>query len=122
MGGVRALDSAGDRAAPRRNGEERRRRQAILAGLAVLCLLNAGDLITTRVILDHSGVLEANPVARALLAYYRVDVLKGAILIILVWVALRSRATTGVVCAVWFACGYYTLAVISNGLLIAALP
>ncbi len=125
MGGMRAVEVADEPSSPPERAaveRTRRLRQLLLVGLVVLCVLNAGDLLTTRIILDHAGVLEANPVARALLTYYRVDVLKAGLLIALVWMAYRTSPTAGWACAVWFACGYYTLAVISNGLLIAALP
>ena len=97
-------------------------RRLTRVGVAVLCILNVADVVTTRVILGHAGLLEANPLASALLAYYRVDVVKALLLLALAWVALRHRPTLTWACCVWFACGYYTLAVISNGLLIASLP
>lgn len=96
--------------------------RASLIGVALLAVLNVADLVTTRLVLHHAGGVEANPAARALLSGHRVEIVKLTILVLLVWRVVRDRASLPWTCLVWLAVGYYTLAVVSNALVLSALP
>jgi len=77
--------------------------------LVILGLLQAGDLLSTRMVMKIPGALEANPLVRDL-GLWQAKLLALAVVILLVW---RSQ-TLG---RLWAACGVYAAVVLSNTLM-----
>jgi Domain of unknown function (DUF5658) len=82
--------------------------------LAVIALLNLADILTTRVVLAHTGATESNPIASALLAGGRVGLLKGGVLLALILRVPRRAPTVAFHALLWFVAGFYFLTVVSN--------
>ena len=97
-------------------GDERTRhlRASIAVAIAAIAALNLADILTTRAVLAHTGAVESNPLASALLSGGRVGFVKAIVLLGLI-VRVPRRAPTMVFNAVlWFAAGFYFLTVVSN--------
>ncbi len=80
--------------------------------ILILCLLQAADLISTRMALKVPGVLELNPLVRELGLWQSKLTVLVLIVILAYWVK-----RTGRVRAVWLVCAVYSLIVASNMLL-----
>ncbi len=80
--------------------------------ILVLCLLQVGDLISTRMALRVPGVLELNPLVRELGLWQA----KLTVLVLIVLLAYWTKHTKKVGPA-WAVCGVYGLIVVSNLLL-----
>jgi hypothetical protein len=80
--------------------------------ILILCLLQAADLLSTRMALKVPGVLELNPLVRQLGLWQSKLTVLVLIVILAFWVKRTKR-----VAAVWLVCGIYTLIVASNMLL-----
>lgn len=77
--------------------------------LLVLCVLQAGDLLSTRLALKIPGVIELNPLVRAF-GLWPAKLLVCALVLVLVWQAKRMRR-------LWTLCAIYAVIVASNVLL-----
>lgn len=77
--------------------------------LIILCLLQAADLISTRVAMKVPGVLELNPLVRELGLWQSKLAVLALVVVLAFWVKRTKR-----VAAVWLVCGVYTLIVASN--------
>jgi Domain of unknown function (DUF5658) len=88
-------------------------RPAIVVPVILLMLLNAADIALTRAGLSL-GATEANPLARALLAGGRVELVKFALLCLLALRSLHRRPTFRFAIACWVATGAYLVVVASN--------
>ena len=82
--------------------------------LAAIAVLNLLDIWTTNVVLAHTGAVESNPLAGALLAGGRVGLIKAAALLVLIVRLPRRRPTVTYHAVLWFVAGFYFLTVISN--------
>lgn len=76
----------------------------------VLCVLQAGDLLSTRLALKMPGIMELNPLVREL-GLWPAKLLVCALVLLLVWQTKRMRR-------VWTLCGIYAVIVASNLLLL----
>jgi hypothetical protein len=94
-----------------------------IAAAALLAVLNVADVITTRMVLSYPHAIEQNPVARALLGNFKIDVFKVAVCAFLAFKTLRSPANATVkwACSLWFVNGYYVMTILNNILTLAAL-
>ncbi|MFZ0704228.1 MAG: DUF5658 family protein [Candidatus Korobacteraceae bacterium] len=77
--------------------------------ILILCLLQAADLVSTRMALRVPGVLELNPLVRELGLWQSKLTVLALVLILAFWVKHTKR-----VAAVWLVCVVYTLIVASN--------
>ena len=77
--------------------------------ILILCLLQAADMISTRLALRVHGVLELNPLVRQLGLWQSKLTVLVLIVILAYWVKHTKR-----VAAVWLVCGFYILIVASN--------
>jgi hypothetical protein len=95
-------------------------RRLAIVGVVLLALLNSADVVTTRLLLTHAaaGAVEANPVAKALLASGSLLWVKLGIIALLGIAALRDRPKLGLLVGIWFTAGLYGAAVLSNILLL----
>jgi hypothetical protein len=93
--------------------DERLHRAWRMAGVVVLMVLNALDLLTTYAFLDR-GVEEANPIAERLLQTGTAGPLKAAILIALGWSVWRGKPKIASTCAIWLVNGVYVTVVLVN--------
>jgi len=95
-------------------------RRLAIVGVVLLAFLNSADVVTTRLLLTHAaaGAVEANPVAKALLASGSLLWVKLAIIAALGIAALRDRPKLGLLVGIWFTAGLYGAAVLSNILLL----
>jgi hypothetical protein len=75
----------------------------------ILCLLQVGDLFSTRLALRVPGVMELNPLVREF-GLWPAKLLVCGILVLLVWQTKRMRR-------LWALCGIYGVIVGSNLLL-----
>ena len=82
--------------------------------LAAIAVLNLLDIWTTNVVLSHTGAVESNPLAGALLAGGRVGLIKAAALLVLIVRLPRRRPTVAYHAVLWFVAGFYFLTVVSN--------
>ena len=82
--------------------------------LAAIAVLNLLDIWTTNVVLAHTGAVESNPLAGALLAGGRVGLIKAAALLVLIVRLPRRPPTVAYHAVLWFVAGFYFLTVISN--------
>jgi len=82
--------------------------QKIVAFL-VLCVLQAADLLSTRLALKIPGVMELNPLVRQF-GLWPAKLMVCALLVLLVWQTKRMPR-------VWALCGIYAVIVASNVLL-----
>lgn len=90
-------------------------RKRIGVALAVVAVLNALDLVTTRAALGRPTAHEGNPVAWWLLSNGLLEVAKVAVLLVLVVLVFRVRRYHEWVCsALWLVCGWYAAAVFGN--------
>lgn len=98
-------------------------RRHTFAAIGLLAVLNAADIVLTRMILAHTGVrAEANPVARLLLVDFRVEMAKVLILVALGVRVVRSRASNlNVLCLAWGVVGFYVMTVAVNAMILASL-
>ena len=98
------------------DGRERTRRLigSTAVALAVIAVLNLADIVTTNAVLSHTGAIESNPLASALLAGGRVGLVKAAALLILILRLPRRRPTVAYHAILWFVAGFYFLTVLSN--------
>jgi len=88
-------------------------RVSICWALALVAVLNALDIFTTRVALA-GGAVEANPVARALLGSGRVELLKAAVILVLGLRLGRRRPSLALHAMLWATAGVYLLTVANN--------
>ena len=82
--------------------------------VAVIAVLNLADIVTTRVVLAHTGATESNPLASALLSGGRVGLIKAIVLLGLIVRVPRRRPTVAFHAVLWFVAGFYVLTVVSN--------
>jgi hypothetical protein len=80
--------------------------------ILILCVLQAADLISTRMAMRVPGVLELNPLVRQLGLWQSKLTVLVLVVILAYWVKHTKR-----VAAVWLVCGVYFLIVGSNMLL-----
>ena len=88
-------------------------RSAMVLPVALLMLLNGADIALTHIALGLGGV-ESNPLARALMASGRVELLKLGLLCALALRSLRRRPTLRFAIACWASTGAYAMVVLSN--------
>jgi hypothetical protein len=82
--------------------------------VAAIAVLNLADVLTTRAVLAHTGAVEGNPLAAALLTGGRVEYIKAAVLAGLILRVPRRRPTVAFHAILWFVAGFYFLTVVSN--------
>lgn len=87
---------------------------SMAVAVAAIALLNLADLITTIVILRHPGAIESNPLSALLLANGWVGLIKGGMIVALVYRVPRARPTVAFLAVLWFVAGFYFLTVVSN--------
>lgn len=75
----------------------------------ILCLLQAGDLLSTRMALTIPGVTELNPLVRQF-GLWQAKLLVFGLIVLLAWQTKRMRW-------LWTLCGIYAVIVASNVLL-----
>jgi hypothetical protein len=96
----------------------RRLRASTAVAVAVIALLNLADIITTNAVLRHTGAVESNPLASALLSGGRVGLLKAIVLVGLIIRVPRRVPTVAFNALLWFVAGFYFLTVVSNVLVL----
>jgi len=94
---------------------------SMAVAVAAIALLNLADLVTTFVLLHHPGAIESNPLSALLLANGWVGLIKGGVIVALVYRIPRRRPTVAFLALLWFVAGFYFLTVISNLLAIQRL-
>lgn len=101
----------------------RRVRQLTVVGIVALAVLNGADTVTTRWLLTHApaGAVEANPLAKILLASGSLLAVKLAVIAALGVAVLRDRPKLGLLAGTWLASGLYLAAVLSNILILRML-
>ncbi len=101
----------------------RRVRQLTLVGVVALAVLNAADAVTTHLVLAHAsaGAVEANPLAKVLIADGSLLAVKMAVIALLGVAVLRDRPKLGLLVGTWLASGLYLAAVVSNVLILRML-
>jgi hypothetical protein len=77
----------------------------------ILCLLQVGDWLSTRMALSIPSVVELNPMVRSL-GLWQAKLLMFGIIVLLAWRAKKPRS-------LWVVCGIYAVVVASNVLLLA---
>ena len=82
--------------------------------VAAIAVLNLADIVTTRVVLAHTGATESNPLTSALLSGGRVGLIKAIVLLGLIVRVPRRRPTVAFHAVLWFVAGFYFLTVVSN--------
>ena len=75
----------------------------------ILCLLQLGDLFSTRLALKVPGVIELNPLVREF-GLWQAKVLVFGLIVLLAWQTKRMRR-------LWTLCGIYAVIVASNVML-----
>jgi hypothetical protein len=98
----------------------RRHRQARLAGVALLVLLNVLDIITTKAFLD-AGLAEGNVVGALFIESGTIAYVKGGLLLALAWRVVKAPPRVGTSCALWFVVGVYAAVITINTLALRAL-
>jgi hypothetical protein len=97
--------------------EDRRTRHlraSTAVAVAVIALLNLADILTTNAVLRHTGAVESNPLASALLTGGRVGLIKAIVLVGLILRVPRRVPTVAFNAVLWFVAGFYFLTVVSN--------
>jgi uncharacterized protein DUF5658 len=89
-------------------------RASTAVAVAVIALLNLADILTTHAVLAHTGAVESNPLASALLSGGRVGLIKGIVLLGLIIRIPRRVPTVAFNAVMWFVAGFYFLTVVSN--------
>ncbi len=92
----------------------RRLRGSTAVAVAVIALLNLADILTTNAVLRHTGAVESNPLASALLSGGRVGLIKAIVLVGLIIRVPRRAPTVAFNAVLWFVAGFYFLTVVSN--------
>jgi hypothetical protein len=92
----------------------RRLRASTAVAVAVIALLNLADILTTNAVLRHTGAVESNPLASALLSGGRVGLIKAIVLAGLIVRVPRRVPTVAFNALLWFVAGFYFLTVVSN--------
>ena len=92
----------------------RRLRASTAVAVAVIALLNLADILTTNAVLRHTGAVESNPLASALLSGGRVGLIKAIVLLGLIIRVPRRVPTVAFNALLWFVAGFYFLTVVSN--------
>ena len=82
--------------------------------VAAIALLNLADIVTTKIVLAHTGATESTPLASALLSGGRVGLIKAIVLLALIVRVPRRRPTVAFHAVLWFVAGFYFLTVVSN--------
>jgi hypothetical protein len=77
----------------------------------ILCLLQVGDLLSTRMAMTIPGVMELNPLVRNF-GLWQAKLLVFGLIVLLAWQTKRMRR-------LWTLCGIYAFIVASNVLLFA---
>jgi hypothetical protein len=97
-------------------GDDRaeRLRASTAVAVAVIALLNLADIVTTHAVLAHTGAVESNPLAKALLSGGRVGLIKGIVLLGLIIRVPKRLPTVAFNAVLWFVAGFYFLTVVSN--------
>ena len=80
-----------------------------LVPFLVLCLLQVGDLFSTRLALSIPGVVELNPLVRGF-GLWQAKLLVFGLIVLLAWQTKRMRR-------MWTLCGIYAVIVASNTML-----
>ncbi len=78
----------------------------------ILCLLQIGDLVSTRFALTIPGVMELNPLVRQF-GLWPAKLLVFGLIVLLAWQTKRMRR-------LWTLCGIYAVIVASNVMLFVA--
>jgi hypothetical protein len=78
----------------------------------ILCILQAGDLFSTRLAMKIPGVMELNPLVRDF-GLWQAKLLVFGLIVLLAWQTKKMRR-------LWTLCGIYTFIVASNVLLFAS--
>jgi hypothetical protein len=91
-----------------------------VAGVLVLVVLNALDLVTTDMFLD-AGLAEGNPLADVLLQTGTAAPAKAALLLALAYLVWRRRPRIGTTCAMWAVVGIYFAVVSINTIALVTL-
>ena len=89
-------------------------RSSTAVAVAVIALLNLADILTTHAVLAHTGAVESNPLASALLSGGRVGLIKAIVLLGLIIRVPRRVPTVAFNAVMWFVAGFYFLTVVSN--------
>lgn len=92
-------------------------RRAVWAGVAVLAVLHAADLVSTRVGIGRGVLVEANPLAGMVAVSWWAAAVKAAGLTLLAVFALRNSHRVSAVLLVWCGVGWYCAVVVSNTLI-----
>lgn len=92
-------------------------RTLTILAIAVVGVLNIGDVVTTHLVLARHGV-EANPIAGALLGNGVLLWVKLALVAFAGVAVVKNPPRLGVLLLAWFAAGVYATAVLSNALLL----
>jgi uncharacterized protein DUF5658 len=94
-------------------------RASAAVAVAAIAVLNLADILTTNAVLHHTGAMESNPLASALLSGGRVGLIKAIVLLGLI-IRIPKRVPTVAFSAVlWFVAGFYFLTVVSNLLVLS---
>jgi len=95
-------------------GPGERLRASTGVAVAYIALLNLADIITTNAVLAHTGALESNPLAAALLSGARVGLIKAGVVLLLVLRVPRPMPTIAFNAVMWFVAGFYFLTALNN--------
>ena len=99
---------------------ERRHRQARLAGVALLVVLNVLDLVTTKAFLE-AGLSEGNLVGALFIESGTIAYVKALLLLALAWRVVKAPPRVGTSCALWFVVGVYAAVITINTLALRTL-
>jgi hypothetical protein len=102
---------------------EQRLSKAFMYALLALVFLNVADVVTTRWLLSIGSrhgmaAVEADPLSKALLAGYRVEIVKIVLLSLAERVRVRLHVKLATVCVGWFVAGIYGMVVLNNTLIL----
>jgi hypothetical protein len=96
-------------------------RASAAVAVATIAVLNLADILTTNAVLHHTGAVEANPLASALLSGGRVGLVKAIVLLGLILRIPKRVPTVAFSAVLWFVAGFYFLTVFSNLLVLQKL-
>ncbi len=96
-------------------------RASAAVAVAAIALLNLADILTTNAVLHHTGALESNPLASALLSGGRVGLVKAIVLLGLILRVPKRLPTVAFSAVLWFVAVFYFLTVVSNLLVLQRL-
>ena len=96
-------------------------RASAAIAVAAIAVLNLADILTTKAVLAHTGAVESNPLASALLSGGRVGIIKAIVLLGLIIRVPKRAPTVAFNAVLWFVAGFYFLTVVSNLLVLQKL-